>query len=225
MIEIALGLGLGIGLWVLVDSRRPQSLAARIAPHVRDVGIVAGTVRTNAGIADAIVALLPSLPGRLRSLWRARRTARLRLIESEMPAILDRLALCLSAGIGMDDAFARVGEGSVGILGREASTIATDLSVGVALVDACSASEKRVRHESWGRLMEHVLGSRRHGTPLADIVRSLAEEERASAGRRLIEAASAREVLMLLPLVFAILPMTVVIAVFPGLVALGSFPT
>ena len=122
------------------------------------------------------------------------------------------------------DAAVAAGADAVGILGREAAAIARDVSVGVPLAEACTASEVRVGHESWSRLIEHLLTARRHGTPIADIVRSLAADERAAAGRRLIEAASSREIVMLLPLVFVILPMTVLVAVFPGLVALGSLP-
>jgi tight adherence protein C len=120
--------------------------------------------------------------------------------------------------------FERIGVDSIGLLGGEARTIAREVSAGSALVDACSASERRVRHESWSRFIEHLLSARRHGTPIADIVRALAADERSAAGRRLVEAASSREIYMLLPLVFVILPMTVVVAVFPGLVALGSLP-
>lgn len=224
MVEMMLGAVLGFGMWLLVDGRSRSTLAARIAPHVRDVSAPAGATIAARGVVDILTALRPHPIAWLASTWRLRGSARVRLIEAELPTILDRLSVCFSAGLSVPDAFARIGTDSNGILGNEVRAIARDVTVGVTLVDACAASERRVRHDSWTRLIEHLLGARRHGTPIADIVRSLAADERAAAGRRLIEAASARETYMLLPLVFVILPMTVLVAVFPGLVALGSLP-
>jgi tight adherence protein C len=224
MTEAALGALLGFGLWLLVDGAPRSSLAARIAPHLRDLSRAARRTSTARDLVDVIAAFVPHPARFLSGLWKNRASVRRRLIDAEMPAFLDRASVCLSAGLSIPSMFDRVGADSVGILGREARTIARELGVGVTLVDTCTASENRVRHESWSRLIEHVLSARRHGTPIADIVRSLAADERAAAGRRLLEAASSREIYMLIPLVFVILPMTVLVAVFPGLVALGSLP-
>lgn len=219
-----MGAILGLGMWILIDGGRRQSLANRVAPHVRDVSSGARASSVARGIADLVAALSPHPIRFVARLWRERRTARRADIEAELPSILDRFAVCLGAGLSIPDTFAHVGADSIGILGSETRAIARDIGVGVTLADACNASEQHTRHESWSRLLDHLLGARRHGTPIADIVRSLAADERAAAGRRLLEAASSREIYMLLPLVFVILPMTVMVAVFPGLVALGSLP-
>lgn len=222
MIELGLGALLGFGLWMLVDGGNHRSVAARLAPHLRDVSAGARVGSVARGLVDILAAIRPSPLRFAVAWWRNRPSARKRLIDSELPSILDRMSVCLAAGLAIGDTFERVGSNSIGILGLEARAIARDVSVGVPLSDACANSERRVRHESWSTLIEHLLGARRHGTPIADIIRSLAADERAAAGRRLLKAASSREVVMLLPLVFVILPMTVLVAVFPGLVALGS---
>lgn len=224
MIEAALGAVLGTGLWLLVDGNRRSSLVTRLAPHLRDVSSSAVRQSRARGVFEILAALAPNPIRAVIDLWKSRASARRRMIESEMPAIVDRASVCLSAGVAIPAMFERIGVDSIGLLGGEARTIAREVSAGTALVDACSASERRVRHESWSRFIEHLLSARRHGTPIADIVRALAADERSAAGRRLVEAASSREIYMLLPLVFVILPMTVVVAVFPGLVALGSLP-
>lgn len=224
MIEMGLGALFGLGLWILVDRSPRASLLARIAPHVRDVSPTtqrAGRVRE---LVDVLAVIAPHPMRFIAAEWRGRPSARRRAIDSELSAFLDLASVCLSAGLSVPAMFDRAGRDAVGVLGREAAHIGREVSVGATLADACTASELRVRHESWSRLIEHLLTARRHGTPIAEIVRSLAADERAAAGRRLIEAASSREILMLLPLVFVILPMTVLVAVFPGLVALGSLP-
>jgi tight adherence protein C len=224
MIELALGSVLGLGLWLLVDRSTSSGLLARLAPHVRDVSPTTQRVGRARELMDVFAVIAPHPVRFLRDEWRNRPSARKRAIDAELSSFLDLAAVCLSAGLSVPAMFERCGVDTVGIVGREAAHIAREVSVGIPLAEACTASELRLRHESWSRLIEHLLTARRHGTPIADIVRSLATDERAAAGRRLIEAASSREIVMLLPLVFVILPMTVLVAVFPGLVALGSLP-
>lgn len=224
MIDVALGTVLGLGLWLVIDRNPSSRLLHRLAPHVRDVSPTTQRVSRSRELVDVLAVIAPHPIRFIRDEWRHRPSARRRLVESELSPFLDLATVCLSAGLSVPAMFERTGVDAVGILGREAAAIARDVSVGVPLVDACTASERRVRHESWSRLIEHLLTARRHGTPIAEIVRSLAADERAAAGRRLIEAASSREIVMLLPLIFVILPMTVLVAVFPGLVALGSLP-
>ena len=224
MTEVVCGTLLGLGLWVLVGGGGQTSLTDRLVPHLRDVG---GTVRGTSptrDIADFLLALWPHPFRIVKALWDSRPSARRKLVGAELPAFLDRAAVCLAAGLPLGSMFERLGENATGIIGTESAAIARDMALGISLVDACTASEQRVRHESWSRLIEHLMGASRQGTPISDIVRSLATDERAAASRALIEAAAAREIWMLLPLVFVILPMTILVAVFPGLIALGSLP-
>ncbi|MBF1661589.1 MAG: type II secretion system F family protein, partial [Rothia mucilaginosa] len=55
------------------------------------------------------------------------------------------------------------------------------------------------------------------GTPLADVLRAQAQDVRDNAKRELMETAGKKEIAMLAPVVFFILPLTVIFAVFPGL--------
>lgn len=58
------------------------------------------------------------------------------------------------------------------------------------------------------------------GTPLSHVLRAQAQDVRTQRRDALIEEGGKRELAMLVPVVFLILPVTVVFAVFPGLVAL-----
>ena len=59
------------------------------------------------------------------------------------------------------------------------------------------------------------------GTPLADVLRAQATDARDVRRRQLMETAGRREVAMLVPVVFLILPITVVFALFPGFYGLN----
>ena len=73
---------------------------------------------------------------------------------------------------------------------------------------------------SVSRLVDQVLAAIERGTPLTEVLRAQAADARDDAKRSLLEAAGTREVAMLIPLVFLILPVTVLFAVYPGLLVL-----
>jgi tight adherence protein C len=65
-----------------------------------------------------------------------------------------------------------------------------------------------------------VTGALDRGTPLVEVLRAQAQDSRDDAKRRLLELAGRKEVAMLFPLVFLILPITIAFAIFPGILVL-----
>jgi tight adherence protein C len=221
MIDLALGALLGLGLFVLVSGSPASRLAARLTPHIRDVGLPPSSSTVVDNPAVRVLALLALVPRALLS--RGSRRGRTRsAVSDELPAVLDLLGLCVSTGLTIPHALERIAVSGRGILPDECRQITAEIGLGVSVSDALHASEVRVGHVGWSRLIEHLDIARRHGTPLIDIIRSLAADEQHAAGQRLLESASARETLMMFPLVFLILPVTVIMAIFPGITALTS---
>ncbi len=58
------------------------------------------------------------------------------------------------------------------------------------------------------------------GTPLAEVLRSQAQDIRENSRQRLMEVGGSKEIAMMVPVVFMILPVTVLFALFPGLAVL-----
>jgi tight adherence protein C len=67
-----------------------------------------------------------------------------------------------------------------------------------------------------------MTGALDRGTPLSEVLRAQAQDSREDTKRALLEAAGRKEVTMLIPLVFLILPTTVLFAVWPGIVVLQT---
>ncbi len=218
MIDVALGAMAGLGLFLIVSRSIESQLVSRLIPHLADVAPLRASGSDHDGVFRTLVALT-RLPLRFRG---SRRKTGHRAISDELPEVIDLIGLCVSSGFTVPAAFERVSLSGRGALASECRTVVAELSVGVSVSEALRLSDGRVGHPGWTRLVEHLVAARRHGTPLTDILRSLAEDEQESSTRRLLESASARETLMMFPLVFVILPVTVVMAVFPGLTALGS---
>ena len=70
------------------------------------------------------------------------------------------------------------------------------------------------------RFAEGIAVAVERGTPLADVLHAQAADVREAGRRALIESGARKEVLMMVPVVFLVLPVTVVFAFWPGLVGL-----
>jgi tight adherence protein C len=72
------------------------------------------------------------------------------------------------------------------------------------------------------RGLEQILGALDRGSPLAAVLQAQAQDAREDSKRDLLEKAGKKEVVMLIPLVFLILPVTILFAVFPGLLVIQT---
>jgi tight adherence protein C len=71
------------------------------------------------------------------------------------------------------------------------------------------------------RFVDGLVVAVERGTPLGDVLRAQAADVREQHKRDLIEAGGRREVLMLVPVVFLMLPVVVLFALYPGLFTLS----
>lgn len=146
-----------------------------------------------------------------------RRAAR---IEEELPTVLEFLSLCLAAGEGLLDALHRVGEVGAGELTAEIRRAVLSTRTGSNLRDALATLARGVDVSAVSRSIDHVVAAIDRGAPLAHVLQAQAQDAREDAKRTLIEQAGRKEIYMLLPLVFMVLPLSVLVAVFPGIVML-----
>jgi tight adherence protein C len=54
------------------------------------------------------------------------------------------------------------------------------------------------------------------GTPLADVLRAQAQDVREAGRRAVMEQGGKKEIAMMIPVVFVVLPVTVLFAIYPG---------
>ena len=192
------GLGLGsTALIVLIAAGRP-SVAAFALPLI--------------AAAAGIVARDLLLSSQARS-----RVAR---IEEELPTVLEFLALCLSAGEGVLGSVRRVSDVGTGELTAELRAATVEVDTGATLTDALTAMTRRIKAPLLTRAIDHAVAAIERGSPLADTLEAQAADAREDAKRTLIEAAGRKEILMMIPLVFGLLPLSVLFAIFPGIAIL-----
>jgi tight adherence protein C len=156
-----------------------------------------------------------------RDWWLTRQTAARRAVTAEeLPVALDLITLAIMSGESIPAAFARVADVLGGGMGGELRRTVADVRAGAPLVDALEAMKNRLPDYSVVRFVDAVCTGIERGAPLADVLRNQADDAREARRRTLLEMGGRREILMLLPVVFLILPVVVAIALLPGLVSL-----
>lgn len=146
-----------------------------------------------------------------------RRAAR---IADELPIVLEFIALCLAAGESLRDALRRVGDVGTGELTGQLRGVVLATGTGSSLSDALLEMARTLEVPPVSRAVDHLVAAIDRGAPLAHVLQDQASDAREDAKRALIEAAGRKEILMLLPLVFLVLPLSVLFAIFPGVVML-----
>ncbi|MFT4051596.1 MAG: type II secretion system F family protein [Microbacterium sp.] len=189
------------------------------------LGGVVAVASTLAGRGGPVAALLPPLFAVTAVvLYEQRLSAaargRIARIEEELPTVLEFLALCLAAGEGLRDALRRVGETGSGVLSGQLRAAVLASGTGSSLADALLEVARTAEVPALSRVVDHLVAAMERGAPLAHVLQEQAVDAREDAKRLLLEAAGRKEILMLLPLVFLVLPLSVLFAIFPGIVML-----
>ena len=71
------------------------------------------------------------------------------------------------------------------------------------------------------RFAEGIAVAVERGTPLAGVLHAQAADVREAGRRQLIESAARKEIVMMAPVVFLVLPVTILFAFWPGAVGIG----
>ena len=148
-----------------------------------------------------------------------RRAAR---ITSEIPTVFEFTSLCLAAGESITDALRRVSHVGSGEFAGELAHVTRQVDTGVPLTTALAELVQRLQIPGVTRAVEQILGALDRGSPLAAVLQAQAQDSREDSKRELLEKAGQKEVVMLVPLVFMILPVTILFAVFPGLLVVQA---
>lgn len=165
-----------------------------------------------AGVIGGCLACDQRLAARVRS-----HEARIR---AEFPTIAELLALAVAAGESPVQAIERVTRVSRGALSRELERVVAQTRAGDPIVTALDDLVVRTGVTGVARFAEAMAVAIDRGTPLVDVLHAQAGDVRDAGRRELMEAGGRREIAMMVPVVFLILPVTIVFAFYPGLAGL-----
>jgi tight adherence protein C len=108
-----------------------------------------------------------------------------------------------------------------GELAGELRRCLADARAGASLPQALQRLGDRTGLPSLARFVDGVVVAVERGTPLADVLRAQAQDVRETSRRALMEAGGKKEIAMMVPVVFLVLPVTILFAVYPGIAYLS----
>lgn len=191
-------LGLGAGLAVAVALGLARDLSLTPLAMIVMLGAVGGALARDHQLSRKV-------------------KERERRMLAEFPTIAELLALAVGAGEAPVAALERLARTTRGELSAEISRTLADVRAGAPLVRALEELGRRTELSAIVRFAEGLAVAVERGSPLAEVLRAQAADARDVGKRELMESGGRREVLMMIPVVFMVLPVTVLFAIFPGL--------
>jgi tight adherence protein C len=175
-------------------------------------GVVSSLLLCGTGFAAGVLARDTYLSSQV--------AGRERRMLAEFPTIAELLALAVAAGESPVAALDRVVRRSGGELSRDLATVLAAVRTGQPVGEAFDRLAQVTGLPLVARFAQGVAVAVERGTPLADVLHAQAADVREAGRRELIEVAARKEILMMVPVVFLILPVTVLVAFWPGVIGL-----
>jgi tight adherence protein C len=203
-----------------VESFRAEQVVWGVAGGVAGAAVAALLyVRGRGAIVPLVLLVLCAvgcgIVARDQMLTRAARRREERILQ-EFPTVAELLALAVGAGEGATGALERVCRLSQGELSGELRRCLADARAGANLPAALEGLAGRTGLMSLARFVDGIVVAVERGTPLADVLRSQAQDVREAGRRAVMEEGGKKEIAMMVPVVFLVLPVTVLFAVYPG---------
>ena len=143
-------------------------------------------------------------------------------IEARFPQAAELLALAVSAGESLTAALDRLVARGKGPLIAEFDSAINLMKAGVPLGVALDEIAHQSGVPALERFIDGVIVTLERGTPIAETLRMQANDVREEHRRALLEASGRAEIAMMIPIVFLIMPITVLFALWPSITSLSS---
>lgn len=144
-------------------------------------------------------------------------------IEAEFPAIIEMLTLAISAGESPLSAFKRIAENSHGYLSVRFRLVIARVHQGMPFHSALDLMGRDVNSPLVRKFIDSIVNAMVRGAPITEVLVRHAQEARDHQRNRVLAAAGKAEISMMIPVVFLILPISILFALWPSLTNLNLF--
>lgn len=144
-------------------------------------------------------------------------------IEAEFPALIEMLTLAIGAGESPINAMKRISSRASGHLAEQFRLVIEEVERGKPFQLALDHMSHRLNSLVVRRFVDSLIISMTRGTPLVDTLTHASAEARNAERSKLLTAAGKSEITMMIPVVFLILPISILFALFPSLNSLAIF--
>ncbi len=144
-------------------------------------------------------------------------------IEAEFAGIIEMLTLALSAGDTPLGALTRISQRSEGLFSQQMSMVVRSVREGTPFHVALDEMARRIESIQIRRFIDALVISMSRGAPLIDLLHSHVAEARTVQKNLMMDKAGKAEMSMMIPVVFLILPISILFALWPSLMHLNLF--
>jgi tight adherence protein C len=146
----------------------------------------------------------------------------LEAIEAEFPLVVELFAILIGGGMSPSSALSLISQRGEGEFIRLLTPIIAQMKQGINLAQALDILNKEVDSRIIRRFCDSLAISVERGTPLIEVVGRQVEEVRQAQRMQIAERASKAEIQLMIPVVFLILPISILFALWPSYFALGK---
>ena len=147
--------------------------------------------------------------------------ARRSRIQENLPDGLDLMSICLEAGLGLDQAIARVAQELKLVspdLSQELQQINYEQRAGVGRLDSWKAFAERVKLDELRQFVAMLIQTERFGTPIAVALNSFSQSLRLERRQKAEEMGAKAAIKMIFPLAIFIFPTIFIVLVGPAII-------
>jgi tight adherence protein C len=144
-------------------------------------------------------------------------------VESEFPAIIEMYSLALSAGETPLAAMDRIGISARGAMAIELKKVVARVRAGEPFHVALDGMGREFNSITIRRFVDSLIIATLRGAPIIEVLQRHALEAREAQRNRVLGAAAKAEISMMIPVVFLILPISILFALWPSLANLNLF--
>lgn len=139
------------------------------------------------------------------------------MVDAEFPAVIEMYSLALSAGESPMMAMERIATSAHGSLAKEFSLVVAKVKSGKSFHFALDEMGRNLESMLVRKFVDSMIIATLRGAPLTDVLQRHAQEAREAQRNQMMGAAAKAEISMMVPIVFLILPISILFTLWPSL--------
>ena len=129
-----------------------------------------------------------------------------------LPIFIEMLTLAIAAGESPITAFNRISERSESKLAKQFSEVVSEVKEGAPFHEALDRMGRSLKSQSIRRFVDALVMAMERGAPIVDVLHRHVAEARINQRNLVMDKAGKAETTMMIPIVFLILPISVLFA-------------
>ena len=143
-------------------------------------------------------------------------------LDAQLPPAIQIIAILIAAGVSPIRSLSIVASNSQSKVAQEFSKVVRDVTAGVSMISAIDNFAQRSKTRLAQRFASSIVMALERGSPLTQVLIDYVRDSRHEAKNQIQRRAGRAEIALMIPVVFLILPISVLFALWPSLNRLAA---